>query len=111
MIHGILIKDGTIKEVDLEDKLETYYDTLGCSMIDIVQRKISGVTYDIVFDEEGLYNEDSPISMLNEETYKPMLVGSLFICNSDNGKLKSLSDDDIYRIKAEWKFRALWGRY
>ena len=111
MIHGILVKDGTIKEIDLEDKLEAYYETLGCELIDIVSRKIGGVMYDIVCDDEGLYNEDSPVSMLNEEMQTPMLVGSLFICRSDKSELKSLSDDDVHRIKSKWKFGVLWGNY
>lgn len=110
MIHGILIKDGTIQEVDIRDELETFYSELDCNTIDIVNRKIGGKYFDIVCDEEGLYH-DGYISMMCEDTHTPMLVGRLFICNHDGPNLASLTAEDCARIGANWKHHVIWGDY
>lgn len=108
MVHGILIKDGTLQEVDLEDELETYYKELDCDLIDIVRRNIGGRSFDIVCDEEGLYH-NGYISMIDAKTQAPMLVGRLFICQHKCAGLSSLTADDVRHIKEYWKYHVLWG--
>lgn len=112
VIRGVLIKDGTIQEVRLMDELGTYYATLGCDLIDIVRRKIKGKDFAIVCDEEGLYKENSHISMMDSRYQTPLLVGNLFICNmGQRGNLKSLTESDVELVKSAWKFRTIWGSY
>lgn len=110
MIHGIWIHDGKLEERDVDGELETYYDILGCRLIDIVSRRIGTKQFDIVCDDEGLFNNEAPISMIHENAMVPMLVGSLFICNSDKkGKLVSLSESDTQIIRAKWAHKVLLG--
>lgn len=78
--------------------LASYYKTLDCDCIDIVSRKIGGKYFDVICDDEGLYNQPK-ISAI-DDMGAPMLVGNLFIVNYDgNGDNKSLTDEDIDHIK------------
>lgn len=97
--YFINVKEGFSEVVDVEDKLDVFYEKIGCSYIDIVSRKIGGVHYDIVCDEEGTFSE-RPIISAASISGEPMLVGNLLIFNHDGkGELSSLDDDDIKRIK------------
>ncbi len=110
MIRGVLIKGGKLTVTELQGNLQSYYDALDCDLIEIVERSIGGTKYSIVCDEEGLFKEEVTISMLNEETHTPMLVGNLFICkDAGRGKLESLTDSDINTIKMNWRYGVLWG--
>ena len=100
-ITGILIHVGfekaTVETID--NTLEGLYSLLECDLVEIPTRKIGapkGRYYTVVCDEEGLFAEHPKISAI-DNLGQPMLVGNLFICNSDyeNGELTSLTDDDI----------------
>ena len=82
--------------------LDEYYKLLNCRTIDIVTRKIGGKHYDIICDDEGLFNENCKAGMatLNKENeLKEILVGNLFVVLNDNkGNLKSLKPEDAIRI-------------
>ena len=110
MLHGILIKDGMLAEIDLKDDLEVFYKELNCDTIDIVRRKIGNRIYDIVCDEEGLFH-DGYISMMDVKSQSPMLVGRLFICRHDGPELASLTEDDVRHVKAYWKHHVIWGQF
>ena len=93
------VKENYIKELDIKDDLEVFYDFIGCRCIDIVERKINRRTFDIIIDDEGLLKDDPKISAINGFG-KPMLVGNLMFAHHDsNGNLKDLTDDDIKYIK------------
>ena len=114
-ITGLLIDvktdPGMVRQVTLdEDVLETFYDVLQCHVIDIVKRSIGGIKYNIVCDDEELFDKNPIVSGVanNSET----LVGNLFICNDDGeGHLTSLTDKDFehvgkhlgIRISTTWK--------
>lgn len=102
-ITGVLLdaKNASVKRVCIRDDLDSYYKALNCSTIDIVSRTIGGKRFDIVCDDEGTFREDVRISALDRD-YHPMLVGSLFVCNSENGKLISLSDAEISHVLRCW---------
>ena len=112
MIHGLLVKDGTISECDLKDELHAYYEALDCDLIDIVRRSIAGTEYAIVCDDEGLFKQDIRVSMVNEADLSPMLVGRLFICkDGKRGKLASLTADDVKRIKDRFLYGVVLGNW
>ena len=99
-IKGMLIdvQNETAKVVEVEKKLESYYDILKCDTIDIVERKIGGQLFDIVADDEGLFNQPK-ISAINDMG-EPMLVGNLFIVNYDGkGDITSLEENDIQHLQ------------
>jgi len=85
------------KQVEV-DELQDYYDHLGCDLFDIASRKIGGRFYDIYCDDNGLFDDDPIISMINRNG-EAMLVGNLIFANHDAaGETTSLSDEDINHI-------------
>lgn len=92
------VRDEKVENVDAEG-LRDYYRLIGCSTIDIVSRKIGGRWFDIVCDDEGLFNEPVKISAINNMG-SAMLAGNLLFFNHDGeGNLLPLSDDDCYHIQ------------
>ena len=86
-------------EVGDDDRLEEYYKLLNCSLIDITSRQIEGKYFDIIADDEGLYNEPVIVSALDSNG-EPALVGSLLFCNYDGeGGETSLTDEDIALLR------------
>lgn len=86
-------------EKTIKDTLPDFYKLLDCELIDIVRRKIGGVYYDVVCDDEGLFKNPCFPSALTDDG-QVALVGSLFICfgNDNTGELESLSDYHIASI-------------
>ena len=96
-MRGVLLDvvKGEIKEVNIEDSLEAYYDALNCTVIDIVQRDIGGITFDIVCDDEGLL-KDSPVVSAVDSKYRPMFVGNLLFLHGDDttGEMVGISEEE-----------------
>lgn len=86
----------TAKPVTITASLESYYSTLRCDLIDIVDRRIGGKRYTIICDDEALLRDDPLISAIGD-LGSPMLVGALLVVNSDRhaGTLLSLEQSDI----------------
>lgn len=103
-ITGILIDvyNRTVINKTIVDELESYYDMLDCSTIDMQDRMIgieNGRQYTIVCDDEGLLKDNPKISAL-DDMGRPMFVGNLFIVNVDKeGNVVSLNYEDILYIE------------
>lgn len=86
-------------EVDVKNELEAFYEKLDCRCIDIVVRKVNGVEFDIMCDDEGLFREDCRPSAFTAEG-DPMLVGNLMFFHHDaEGNLTEISDDEMRLLK------------
>lgn len=98
-ITGVLVdaEHAHAKRATIRASLDGYYEALNCDVIEIPSRTIGGKRFDIVCDEEGTFREDIRISAL-DKNYQPMLVGSLFVCKSQDGELISLSDAEIAHV-------------
>lgn len=99
-ITGILVntEKRTVTRETITKGLEGYYAALNCDCIDIVTRKIDGVYYDIICDDEGLLKANPIVSALSP-TRQPMLVGNLFIVKFDgNDDVRSLTDAECAHI-------------
>lgn len=105
MIKGLVIKNGKLTEVETEAELPDLYKLLKCEIIETHTRPINGMPYLLVCDEEGMYNQEAPITVMSVQTYKPVLVGNIFICREN---FQSLTDADINRIGLQWRHKALW---
>lgn len=81
----------------IKDDLDEFYKIIECNTIDIVSRKIGGIYYDIICDEEALL-KDSPVVSVVSKDGSPLICGNIIICNSKEGELKSLSNTDIYNL-------------
>lgn len=94
------VKENKAGEVKAET-LEDYYKYIKCTSVDIVQRKIGRKKYEIICDDEGLFEENPKISAINNMG-EPMLVGNLLIARfayGEDGKLTSLTEEDVKYIE------------
>ena len=101
-ITGVLVRKDKASIVSVADELEEYYKLLGCSLIEIVDRRIAPdhtkKLFSIVCDEEGLCKNEPRISAISSFG-EIDLVGDLFITGaSKNGHLTSLEADDADEI-------------
>jgi hypothetical protein len=63
-----------VYEIEIEDKLESYYEALECSLI---ERVVIGDLHDLIVDEEGLCHEPIGVFQLEGNYYSGhgLLVG------------------------------------
>jgi len=87
-------EDQSFNFVETEGGLSEWYRLLHCDLIDITERKIGGKYFDVICDDEGLFNENPIVSAMTESG-EPRLVGSIAICNHDGeGHETGLSFED-----------------
>lgn len=101
MIKSYLVdvKNGESYPVEIENTLEEFYRLIDCRYIDIVRRKIGRKYYDIICDDEGLFDSNPKISAI-DNLGRVMLVGNLLITNTDEeGNTVSLTGRDISYIR------------
>lgn len=94
------VQNNELKVVEANG-LEEYYKYIGCSLIDIVRRKIGDLTVEIVCDDEGTFCEHPKVSAI-DITGEPCLVGNLLIASgrvTDEGDLTELTEEEIEYIK------------
>ena len=95
-ITGILVnaEDCTAAPATIEKSLDGYYSALNCDCIDIATRKIGGVKYDIICDDEGLLKAHPHVSAISSDG-QPMLVGNLFVVKFDGqDDVRSLTEGE-----------------
>lgn len=91
--------------LEIEDKLDSYLETLRIDTIDIVKRNIAGNPYQIVCDDEGLLKEDPTLSAVDLNNVGA-LVGNIIITGLTDyeGNLTSLNEKDVDRIMQRFKY-------
>lgn len=97
LLRGVLVdvKNEKVSVVKIPDELDEFYKILGCSCIDIVNRKIGRKRFEIVCDDEGLLKDTPKISAI-DNLGNVQLVGNLFIVGSEviDGNLTGLEPAD-----------------
>lgn len=92
------VKKNSCGVKEIKDDLDTLYELIGCETVEGHIRKIDGVAFDFLMDEEGRYKDDPIVSVVDDKN-KPMFVGNVIICHHDDeGNLTSLTSDDCTRI-------------
>ena len=93
------VQNNDVKVVEANG-LEDYYKFIGCSVIDIVRRKIGDITVEIVCDDEGTFAEHPKASATTVDG-KPCLFGNLLIAGGEviDGELTELTEEEIEYIK------------
>jgi hypothetical protein len=93
------VRNNEIKVVEANG-LEDYYKYIGCEVIDIVCRKIGGLTVEIVCDDEALFDEHPKTSAVDINGY-PCLYGNLLVAGGTviDGELTPLTASEIEHIK------------
>lgn len=94
------VYNNEVKVVEVNG-LEDYYKYIGCSVIDIVRRKIGDLTVEIVCDDEGTFVEHPKVSGI-DIVGKPCLYGNLLVAGGDviDGNLTELTDKEIEYVKS-----------
>lgn len=111
-IKGVLVDtiNNEVKGIEIEKKLESYYELLNCDTIDIITRFVGDLRVEIVCDDEGLLKND-PITSALDYNCNPILVGNLFIVKFDNkSDITSLTDEEINYILNNYVYEFLSGR-
>ena len=93
------VQNNEVKVVEVNG-LEDYYKYIGCSVIDIVRRKIGDLTVEIVCDDEGRLVEHPKVSAI-DIIGQPCLYGSLLVAGGEviDGNLTELTEKEIEYIK------------
>ncbi len=89
----------SIETIEDNNKLQGFYDLIGCRTIEMPDVEIDGHWYCAVCDEEGLLvNAPVPTLYINDEQ---VLFGNLVFCRIDEeGDSASLEHEDFARIGA-----------
>lgn len=94
-IKGFLVNEDKAEMVEIEEKLQSYYDVLNCDCIDVAVREIDGKEFDIICDDEGLFKQDQIVTAVNE-AMQPQLVGAILVVQHDGqGDFQSLTDGEV----------------
>lgn len=98
-LRGVLVDvyANEAKEIEIEDSLDELYRVCRCSCIDIPNYYIGGRKFSCVVDDEGLLKKEPIISAINLIDHQVMLVGNIFIVNTNymSGDLVSLTDEEV----------------
>lgn len=94
------VLSGELIPLEIEDKLEVFYEHIKCTAIDIVYRSFEGRILNVVCDDEGLLKNDPMVSAITPKG-EVVLVGNLIITGAtdDDGNLTSLSVKDLFAIR------------
>lgn len=94
-LFGVLVKpkECSVIKTEIPADLSGYYEAIDCDCIDIVTRTINGKSFAIICDDEGLLKEKPAPSAIDKDG-NTMLVGNIFVCNSDGENLASLSEEE-----------------
>ena len=93
------VQNNDVKVVEVNG-FEDYYKYIGCSVIDIVRRRIGGLTVEIVCDDEGTFVDHPKVSAVDVGG-KPLLYGNLLVAGGKviDGELTELTEEEIEYIK------------
>lgn len=91
----------------IDANLESYYKTLDCTMIDIVNRQIGyntvvapAMRFDIICDDEAMLKSPCVPSAIGQD-YSYCLYGDLFVVGHDDGSedIRSLTKEEREYLK------------
>lgn len=85
----------------IPDKLETYYELLNCTCIDIVRRSIGGRSYEFIVDDEYLLTHEINEPPVAVEGDNEAIFGGIVIAGEvdTEGNLTSLRlNDDLNNV-------------
>lgn len=92
----------------IKHNLPTLYGMLHCRCVDITEKTIGGITYQIVIDDEGLLIDKPIITAVASDGKTSILAGALFICRSEyipyeGTDLASITNEDWDNILSHIK--------
>lgn len=102
LITGVLVSvaDGKVVKKTIINNYKDFQAVIGVDTFTIVTRKIGNKVYDIYADDNGLFVEGNPVSVITYSDGKTVeqIVGSIFILKNRGSRSTSVSDDDVENI-------------
>ena len=106
-IKALLVENHELTEVEIEDNLQAFYDTIDCELVEMITRYINGESYCFIIDEEGRLKDHkkNDLEALGIDGNKRALegiVGSFLIVGVytiNEAEICSLSAQEIAEIK------------
>lgn len=99
VIKVFLVDEGGAGVCRTADTLDDWYEILDCRWIDVVERSVDGVLFDVVCDVEGLFC-DAPVVTAVYSDGTPALVGNIAFCHHDEeGNLTGISAEEAGRLQ------------
>lgn len=92
------VEHNRVEEIEIEDKLDAFYDKLNCRCIDIVEREIDGNRFLVMCDDEGWLKHNAIISAINSNGEIMFVRNLMFFHEDTEGNLVSLSKIDVSNI-------------
>lgn len=81
--------------VDVEPKLQEYYEVLGCDLVEFVKRNIGGRNFYLICDEEGRFKQFNAVTAFNKG-FEPDIVGAMLVCGIDERcNERDLTDEEL----------------
>ncbi len=116
-IKGVFVDPNfsLIEEMIINDNVKSIKKLLGVKYINLVFKKINGVSFCIVSKDE--INDNDLPSIISPVNKYDCIYGKVFICKIDeDGNLKSLSDKEVFKLILSTKtfisndvmFKAIW---
>lgn len=103
-MKGLLLKDGLLTEVDLNNTLEQWYKLLNTDLVEIHSVEVKGEVVDVIMSE--MPEEDAFTSVIDEDSYlssrvTPLFRGNVLITGlpDDEGKGTPLSENQVNACK------------
>lgn len=101
-ITGLLFKPNNAPTVlTIEDNCKELQRIIGCRCIDILERKIGNAYYDLVIDDEGLFEEDENGEIASCSfcsNAEEIIAGNILIFRHEDENLISLTNEDVINI-------------
>lgn len=85
--------------VDIEKNFERYYELMNCDTVEYAYRRVGGIPFLFVCDENALMVSDPLISAVSR-SMGAMLFGSLLVYGAtDDGNARDLTDEEVDILK------------
>lgn len=88
-VFVIDVNAGTYYTDDIQDDIKTYYQIIGCQLIDIAELQIEDRTFDVICDDEGMFAKNGARPSVVDAKSNVKMVGSLIFCHGDS------NDDEV----------------
>ena len=94
-VFVIDVNAGTYYTDDIQDDIKSYYKIIDCQLIDIAELEIDNTTFDVIYDDEGMFVKNGARPSVVDKNDNVRMVGTVIFCYfNKNGDEIGLNDGD-----------------
>ena len=94
-VFVIDVNAGTYYTDDIQDDIKSYYKIIDCQLIDIAELEIDNTTFDVIYDDEGMFVKNGARPSVVDKNDNVKMVGTVIFCHANkNGDEIGLNDGD-----------------